>query len=491
MNKPIRNLAIACLVMFLALLANANYVQFVQADDLNAKNGNKRVINEEFSRNRGPILVAGDPIAVSKPSDDQYKYQREYPEKELYAHITGYFSYVFGRGGLENSENQILSGSDDRLFVNRVVDLLSNEKPEGGSVELTIDPLAQKTAGEGLAALGKKTRGAVAAINPQTGEILAMVSQPSYDPNRLASHNFASVQKAWVELTDKNGTQPMLNRATQQILPPGSTFKLVTAAAALEKGVVDRPTDKVKGGRTLSFPGIQYKLVNEGGSSCGGDPITFQRAISVSCNVSFGDLAGKVGQEDLAKQAAKFGFGADPLAELPYSPSRFTSADTQLEAPQLAQSGIGQFEVAATPLQMAMVAGAIANGGEVMRPYLVKTVRSPRLRVLDQGEPKSFGRAMSSRNAAILSDMLVEVVNSGTGTSARINGVTVGGKTGTAQSTPDRPPYAWFVAFAPANDPQVAVAVVVESSNTDRNEIAGGRLAGPIARSVIEAVLGR
>jgi len=491
MNKPIRNLAVACLVLFLALLANVNYVQFVQADDLNAKNGNKRVINEQFSRNRGPILVAGEPIAVSAESKDQYKYQRTYPEKGLYAHLTGYFSYLYGRGALENSENQILSGSDNRLFVNRVIDLLSNKQPAGGSVELTIDPLAQKTAAEGLAALGKDTKGAVAALNPQTGEILAMVSQPTYDPNSLASHNFTKVEQAWTKLTDKDGDQPMLNRATQQILPPGSTFKLVTAAAALEKGVVDGPDDKVKGGARLSFPGIDYTLPNENGGNCGGDPITFTRALSVSCNVSFGDLAGKIGQEDLADQAAKFGFGADPLAELPLNASRFTADDVTLEAPQLAQSGIGQYEVAATPLQMAMVAGGIANRGEVMKPYLVKTVRSPRLSILDEGEPKTFSRAMSRQNADILRDMMVDVVKSGTATSARINGVEVGAKTGTAQSTEDRPPYAWFVAFAPATDPKVAVAVVIESSDTARDEIAGGRLAGPIAKSVMEAVLGR
>jgi len=498
MNKPIRNLAVACLVLFLALLVNVNYVQFVQADDLNSKEGNRRVNDEQFSRDRGPILVAGEPIALSVNSDDQYKYQRTYPKGELYAHVTGYFSYDYGRGPIdgngdgpvEYAENAVLSGSDDRLFVNRVVDLLSNKQHAGGSVELTLDPLAQKTAAEGLAALGKKTTGAVAAINPQTGEILAMVSQPSYDPNQLASHDFAAVREAITALNDDED-KPLLNRATQQILPPGSTFKLVTAAAALENDVVDGPGDEVKGGRSLSFPGMTYQLVNENGSSCGGDPISFTRALSVSCNVSFGDLAGKIGQDDLAEQAAKFGFGADLLAGLPYNASHFTLDDEQLEPNLLAQSGIGQYNVAATPLQMAVVAGGIANHGEVMVPYLIKTVRSPSYTVLEQAEPKTFSQAMSRHNADILRDMMVDVVRSGTATSARINGVEVGGKTGTAQSTQDRPPYAWFVAFAPADDPAVAVAVVIESSDTARNEIAGGRLAGPIAKSVMEAVLSR
>lgn len=491
MNKPIRNIAVACLVLFVALLVNVNYVQFVQADSLNAKNGNKRVINEEFSRDRGAILVDGKPVAESVKSKDEYKYQRRYPESKLYAPLTGYFSYVYGRGGLENSQNRVLSGSDNRLFVNRVVDLVSNKQPKGGSVELTIDPLAQKTASDGLEALGDGTKGAVAAINPKTGAILAMVSQPSYGPNQLASHDFAKVQKAWTKLTNDKD-QPMINRTTQQTLPPGSTFKLVTAAAALEKGVVKDIDDKVKAGSRLTFGGgITYTLPNENGGNCGGDRITLEQALNVSCNVAFGGLALKVGQDDLAAQAAKFGFGTDPLEGLAMNPSRFTSADTKLEQPQLAQSGIGQFEVAATPLQMAMVAAGIANDGNVMKPYVVDTVRAPNLRVLDKARPSRLSEAVSSSTARKLQDMMVSTVQVGTATSAQIPGVEVGAKTGTAQSTADRPPYAWFVSYAKDGDDEVAVAVLVESSNTARNEIAGGRLAGPIAKSVMAAVLGK
>jgi len=488
-NRPIRYLAVACLVMFVALLANINYVQFVQADSLNDKNGNKRVINEEFSRDRGAILVGDEPVAESVPSKDEFRFQRKYTDGRLYAPVTGYFSYIFGRGGLENSQNRVLSGSDNRLFVNRVVDLISNKKPKGGSVETTLNPLAQKVAASGLEALGEDTKGAVVAIDPSTGAILAMVSQPSYNPNVLASHDFSEVEDDWRRLTGDED-QPMLNRGTQQILPPGSTFKLVTAAAALENLDLD-PDDMVKAGRTLSFPGISYELTNLDNGTCGGNRITFEKALMVSCNVSFGDLAGKVGQDDMTAQARKFGFGTDALSGLAANPSRFTAEGTDLEAPQLAQSGIGQFEVATTPLQMAMVAGAIANGGDVMRPHIVKTLRAPNLRVLDETEPERLSQAMSSSNAAQLTSMMVKTVNSGTATSARIPGIDVGGKTGTAQSTADRPPYAWFVSVAPADDPKVAVAVVVESSSTARSEIAGGRLSGPIARSVMEAVLGK
>lgn len=487
MNKPIRVMAVACMAMFLALLANITYVQFVQADSLNARNDNKRILNEEFSRDRGPILVDGKPVAESKPVDDQFNYQRKYPHAKIYAPITGFYSYLYSRRGIESSQNRILSGTDNRLFVNRVVDLLSNQNAKGGSVELTVDPLAQKTAANGLEDLGKNAKGAVVALDPSTGEVLSMVSQPSYDPNKLASHDFDSVEKSWDALHDDDN-DPMMNRATQRILPPGSVFKMVTAAAAMEKLDMD-PDDTVKGGATLTFPGMDYKLTNENNSTCGGNKITFEQALEVSCNVSFGWLADKIGQKDLLEQADKFGFGSEPLDGLETSSSRVLDGSDELESPQLAQTGIGQYEVAATPLQMAMVTGAIANGGDLMEPYVVKNVRAPNLSVLDRHKPKKQSTAMSDSNAKKLSDMMVSVVDKGTGSSARISGVDVGGKTGTAQSTPDRPPYAWFVSFAPAKDPKVAVAVIVESSDTSRSEIAGSRLAGPVARSVMEAIL--
>jgi len=487
MNKPIRVMSVACLLLFMALLLNVTYVQFVQADSLNARNDNKRIINEEFSRDRGPILVDGKPVAESKPVDDRFEFQRTYPYPKIYAPITGFYSYLYSRRGIEDSQNRILSGTDNRLFVNRVVDLLSNKNAKGGSVELTIDPLAQKTAANGLESLGKDAKGAVVALDPSDGSVLAMVTQPSYNPNKLASHNFDKVQKSWERLHDDED-QPMLNRATQQILPPGSAFKMVTAAAVLENLDMD-PDDNVKAGSSLSFDGMDYTLTNENNSTCGGEQISFERALEVSCNVSFGWLAEKVGQKDLIEQADKFGFGAEHLDGLETSSSHVLNGTDDLNPPQLAQTGIGQYEVAASPLQMAMVTAGIANDGVVMDPYIVRNVRAPNLSVLEKHSPKELDRALSEGNAAKLKDMMVSVVDQGTGTSAQISGVDVGGKTGTAQSTPERPPYAWFVSFAPADDPQVAIAVVVESSDTDRSEIAGSRLAGPIAKSVMEAIL--
>ncbi|MFY0409806.1 peptidoglycan D,D-transpeptidase FtsI family protein [Solicola sp. PLA-1-18] len=490
MNRPIRVLAIGCLALFVALMLNVNYLQFVEADSLNAKNGNRRVMDEEFSRDRGAILVGGKAIAESVPSDDDFQYQRQYPEGKLWANLTGYYSYIYGRSALERSQNGILSGSDNRLFVNRVVDLIGSRAPQGGSVSLTLDRAAQQAAAEGLENLPGNAKGAAVALDPETGAVLAMVGAPTYDPNRLASHDLQATTDAWQRL-QANENDPMINRATQQILPPGSTFKLVTAAAAMTNLNL-KPDSEVQAGSSLSFPGIGYRLVNEGGGNCGGEQITLERALAVSCNVSFGSLAGRVGQDALAEQARKFGFGEDYLEGLPANASQFTTQpNTDLEAPQLAQSGIGQYEVSATPLQMAMVTAAIANGGDLMRPYVVSNVRAPDLSVLDSTEPDRIGEAVSSDVAAGLQQMMVETVRDGTAGSAAIGGATVGGKTGTAQSTADRPPYAWFTSFAKLGDRQVAVAVVVESTDTSRPEISGGRLAGPIARSVMQAVLDR
>ncbi|MEG9224516.1 peptidoglycan D,D-transpeptidase FtsI family protein [Aeromicrobium sp. Sec7.5] len=486
MNTPIRRLSVACLVLFLALMGNATYVQYVDADNLNSEANNKRVIDDEYSRERGAILVDGEPVAESVPSDDQFEFLRTYPGAGLYAHLTGYFSYTYGRSAVENTENPILSGSDDRLFVNRVVDLVANKQPKGGSVELTIDSNAQTTAAAALAALPAGTKGSVVALDPQTGAILTMVSQPSYDPNALASHDFGAVSEAWTALNG-DPAKPLLNRSTQEILPPGSTFKLVTAAAALDQLNLN-PASVVQGGTELSFPGITYTLPNSGGGNCGGDQITLEQALNVSCNVSFGSLATQVGQGALEEQAAKFGFGDKLIEGLASNASRFATDGSELELPQLAQSGIGQFEVAATPLQMAMVAAGIANDGVVMKPYLVDTVRDPSLRVLDEADAEEYSRALSTEHAAMMQQMMISTVEGGTASSARIPGQTVGGKTGTAQRGGDLPNLAWFASFAGSGDQQVAVAVVVESA-TATDDISGGRLAGPIAKAVMEALV--
>ncbi|HEX6516847.1 MAG TPA: penicillin-binding protein 2, partial [Nocardioidaceae bacterium] len=472
MNKPIRTMSILCMVLFMALLLNSTYLQYFRAGYLNSRDDNKRVRDAEFSRKRGAILVGGNPIAESRPVKDEYKYLRTYPRPYKYAQVSGYYSYLYGRNAVELTQNEILSGSDPRLFVNRVVDLIGNSQPKGGSVSLTLNAKAQTAAFQGLQHLGPDAKGAVVALEPHTGKVLAMASVPSYDPNRLASHDFSATQEAWKKLTT-NDSQPMLNRAIQTTYPPGSTFKVVTAAAALSTGQYN-PQSMVKGGPVLDLPQTTIDLPNEAGLDCG-SRITLTQALENSCNVTFGFLGLDLGDDVLREQARKFGFGDTYLEDLNGQvPSQFPQNP---DPPQTALSAIGQFDVAATPLQMAMVVSGIANGGTVMRPYLVDEVRGPDLSVLEKTTPEPYRNAVSASVARDLTQMMVGVVNEGTGTTAQIPGIQVAGKTGTAQHGEDNPPYAWFISFAPADDPQVAVAVLVDDPSVPRSEISGSGLA--------------
>ncbi|NYE36318.1 peptidoglycan glycosyltransferase [Nocardioides cavernae] len=486
MNKPIRVVSVFCLLLFLALLVNATYLMYVRSDALSEDPNNRRVITATFSRERGAILVGKDAIARSVPSDDKYKFQRTYSQPFKYAPITGYFSW-YDQTGVERSQNEVLSGDDSRLFVTRLVDLLSNSDPKGGNVQLTINAAAQDAAWEGLEALPGDAQGAVVALQPTTGRVLAMASTPTFDPNKFASHDFGAVRDISEQLND-DPRDPLINRATGTTLPPGSTFKLVTAAAAIESGNYDADS-MVPGGFQFKLPQSTAVIRNHDGGNCGGDRITMTQAMQVSCNVTFLSLANDLGVEAMADQAEKFGFNDTSLEDLGGQAESLYPRD--MDPPQTAMSGIGQSNVTATPLQMAMVAAAIANDGDVMRPYVVDEVRAPNLSVLDRTDPQSISKAISSTTAEELTKMLVATVDSGTATPAQIPGVEVAGKTGTAQSTPERPPYAWFVSFAPADDPQVAVAVLVQSSDTSRDEIAGGRLGGPIAKAIMEAVINR
>lgn len=484
MNKPIRVVSVFCLVLFLALLVNATYLMYVRADSLSEDPRNRRIITAAYSRERGAILVGKEAIARSVPSDDKYKFQRTYSEPFKYAPLTGYFAF-FSQTGVERSQNEVLSGDDSRLFVTRLVDLLSNTDPKGGNVLLTINAAAQDAAWAGLENLPGDAQGAVVALEPTTGRVLAMASTPTFDPNGFASHDFTAVAELDKRLK-ADPREPLINRAIGTTLPPGSTFKLVTAAAAIESGNYDADS-MVPGGSRFQLPQSTTTIRNHDGGDCGGRRITLTQAMQVSCNVTFLSLANELGTEAMADQAEKFGFNSTSLEDLGGQARSLYPRD--MDAPQTAMSGIGQSSVTATPLQMAMVAAAIANDGDVMRPYVVDEVRAPNLSVLDRTDPQSISKAMSSTTADELTKMLVATVESGTATPAQIPGVEVAGKTGTAQSTDDRPPYAWFVSFAPADDPKVAVAVLVQSSETARAEIAGGLLGGPIAKAVMEAVI--
>jgi penicillin-binding protein A len=484
MNKPIRVVSVFCLVLFLALLVNATYLMYVRSDDLSKDPRNRRIITATFSRERGAILVGKEAIARSVPSDDDYKFQRTYSQPFKYAPITGYFSW-YGQTGVERSQNSVLAGDDSRLFVTRLVDMLSNSDPKGGNVRLTVNAAAQDAAWEGLENLPGDAQGAVVALQPNTGKVLAMASTPTFDPNNFASHDFTEVKDVSDRL-NADPRAPLINRAIGLRLPPGSTFKLVTASAAIESGKYDADS-MVPGGYKFKLPQSTDEIGNHDGGNCGGNRITLTQAMEVSCNVSFLSLANELGNDAMADQAEAYGFNSTSLEDL--GGQAESQYPRTMDPPQTAMSGIGQSDVTATPLQMAMVTAAIANDGDVMRPYIVDEVRAANLSVLDRTEPQSISKAISSSTAEELTKMLVATVNEGTATPAQIPNVEVAGKTGTAQSSADRPPYAWFVSFAPANNPQVAVAVLVQSSDTSRDEIAGGRLGGPIAKAIMEAVI--
>ncbi len=489
MNKPIRTISTFCLLLFLALMINATYLQYWKAGSLNDDPQNRRVLVASYSRERGAIQVGSKAVAESVESDDEYKFQRTYPKPLMYAPLTGWFSY-YSSTGIEQTRNDILSGDDSRLFVTKLVDLLSNDPPKGGNVRLTIDPAAQQAAYDGLQGLGPNVQGSVVALQPNTGKILAMVSLPTYDPNKLASHDLSRVTEDFKTL-NADPTQPLLNRAIQTRLPPGSTFKVVTAAAAIDKGLYTAEDD-VPGGDTYQLPLTHGPtgLIDNEGRTCGsnGSKIPFAQAMEQSCNTSFAQIAGQVGAEDMAKTAEGFGFNSHYFDDL--SPQAESVFPTDIDEAQLGQTGFGQFDVSATPLQMAMVAAGLANGGTVMRPYLVDEEQSADLDVLDKTDPQELSRAVSSTTANEVTKLMVSTVENGTASPAAIPGIAVAGKTGTAQTgQTDRSPYAWFISFAPADNPQVAVAVMIQNADIPRDEIAGGLLGGPIAKAVMEAVI--
>ena len=485
MNAPIRRLSTVVALLFSALLVSTTLIQFVQARSLNERPDNRRTLLATYARERGQILVGGAPIAKSVPSKDELKWLRTYPKKDLYAHVTGYYSFTYGAGGgIEGAEDSLLSGASDKLFYRRVSDILTGKEQTGASLELTLDAKAQAAADK---ALGNQ-RGAVVALNPKTGEVLALVSHPSYDPSVLSSHDTTRVVAAWKKL-NADGDRPMVDRAIAgNLYPPGSTFKVVTTAAALESGKFTEES-QIPGPATLDLPQTTVNLPNDDRRPCGpNDKTSLTHALEISCNTAYGWLGMQVGADAFRAQAAKFGIGDRLSIPMTVTPS---SVPAQLNEPQLAQSAIGQYDVRVTPLQMAMVAAAIANKGIVMKPYLVSKVTSSDLETIDEAQPEQLSQAVSANTAAALTRMMETVVKSGTGTAAQISGVEVAGKTGTAQHATGQPPHAWFISFAPAQDPKVAVAVVVEDGGNAGSEAFGGRVAAPIAKAVMEAVLGR
>jgi len=486
-NAPLRRVAIACLVLFGLLLVNINYRQVVKASDYRDNQRNARVIVRNYEKERGSIALAGANrplIARSVETPGRLKYLRTYPDKDLYAHVTGFYSLVYGQDGLEDTEDRVLSGDDPRLFVKRLSDTLTGRVPRGGDVVVTLQQAAQQAAYDGL----KGKRGAVVALDPRTGAILALASAPTYDPGLLSSFDPAAIRAYRTALLAPAAGDPLLDRALSQTYPPGSIFKVVTAAAALQDGVT--PDTQIPSPTVLTLPQTSATLSNFGGESCGSGPTTsLADALRISCNTAFAQLGLTIGEGRLRAQAEAFGFGDGSLTVPdPVAASTFPGA---LDPPSLAQSAIGQRDVRVTPLQMAMVAAGVADGGTVMAPYLVREVQAPDLTRLSLAQPKAYRQAVPRLVADQLRTMMEAVVANGTGTAAQIPGVRVAGKTGTAQNAPGAAPHAWFIGFAPADDPQVAVAVIVENGGDAGSEATGGKVAAPIARAVMRAVLGR
>lgn len=485
MNRQIRRVAIAVGVLMVALLVNLNYVQVVKSDAYRNNTNNKRVILNEYANPRGSIIVQGTPIAESVATKDELKYLRKYPNGPVYAGLTGWYSLIYGRNGLEETEDGLLSGNDSRLLGTRITDLLTGRTPKGGSVSLTINKAAQEAAYNGLGG----RRGAVVALDPRTGAILAAASSPSYDPSVLSSHNFDAITAAYQKLnSDKN--QPLLPRAFQATYPPGSVFKVIVAAAALKAG--KKPNDVIPGPTVLPLPdgGTMHNFAGESCSS-NGKTTTLIAALTVSCNTAFAQLGIDTGQDAVQSEANLFGMdGQDFTVPLTVSGSTMGTIEN---GSQLGQSSIGQFNVQMTPLQAAMISAAVENDGMLMKPYLIKQELAPDLSVLDTTQPKQQSQVLPADLDRELQQMMESVVTHGTGTKAQIANEQVGGKTGTADNSDAKgnplPPHAWFTGYAADPLHPIAVAVVLENAGVTGNESAGGEAAAPLARNVMKAYL--
>ncbi|MFE4590687.1 peptidoglycan D,D-transpeptidase FtsI family protein [Streptomyces laurentii] len=484
MNKPLRRVAIFCGLLVLALLVRDNWLQYVRADELNAHPKNKRVQIERYASERGNIIVNGKPITGSADSGDTYyQFKRTYVDGPMWAPVTGYASQAFDATQIEKIEDGILTGNDDRLFFDRTLSMFTGEKKRGGDVVTTLNAAAQKAAFKGL---GSKT-GAVVALEPSTGKVLALASTPSYDPGSFSGYHDKDA-KAWQAL-EQDKTKPKLNRALREIYPPGSVFKVVTAAAALESGKItdiNAATDTPEGWK---IPLSTKPMVNHANGCANA---SLNEALRVSCNSVFAKLGDDVGRDKMVETAEKFGFN-----EQQFMPVRAEASvyDKKADRGGNALSSIGQFNTATTPLQMAMVTAAIANDGKLMKPYMVDELRAPSTELIKKTEPEEMSRPVSQKNAQLIQQMMENVVSTGTGTNADLGmpGMKVGGKTGTAQhgEQNSKRPYAWFIAYAKsAQGSPVAVAVIVEdSAGTNREDITGGGLAAPIAKAVMKAVV--
>ena len=488
MNTSLRRVSVTIMVLIVVLLLNATITQVFRADGLRTDPRNQRVLLDEYSRQRGQISAGGQPLAYSMATSGRFRFLRVYSDPLAAAPVTGFYSLRYSSSGLERAEDSILNGSDERLFARRLADFFTGRDPRGGNVETTIKPEVQRAAWNGLTkgCNDNPCTGAVVALEPSTGKILAMVSAPSFDPNLLSSHDVEAQTQAWQQLRD-DPANPMLNRPIAETYPPGSTFKVITTAAALQAGATEN--DQLTANPTIQLPDSTAVLENFGGSPCGSAPTaSLKEAFARSCNTAFVELGLRTGADALRSTAAAFGLDAAP-SPIPLQVAESTVGPITDRA-ALGMSAIGQKDVALTPLQNAMVAAAIANRGLVMQPYLVDSLKGPDLTTITTTEPQELRRAVSPQVAAKLTELMIgaEQVTQQKGA---IPGVQIASKTGTAEHGTDpgnTPPHAWYIAFAPAQSPRVAVAVVIENGDNQLSAT-GGALAAPVGRAVIEAAL--
>lgn len=487
MNTSLRRIAVTVMALIVLLLGNATLTQVFTADGLRSDPRNQRVLLDEYSRQRGQISAAGQLLAYSVSTNGRFRFLRVYPNPLAYAPVTGFYSLQYSSTGLERAEDSILNGSDERLFGRRLADFFTGRDPRGGNVDTTIKPPVQQAAWEAMEdGCDGPCKGSVVAIEPSTGKILAMVSTPSYDPNLLATHDMAAQTAAWQRLRD-DPESPLLNRAISETYPPGSTFKVVTTAAALQRGAT--VNTQLTAEPRIPLPDSTATLENYGGTSCGGGPTTSLRdAFAKSCNTAFVELGLDTGTDALRSTARGFGLDAPaPTIPLQVVESRIGPI---ADAAALGMSSIGQKDVALTPLQNAQIAATIANDGVAMRPYLVDNLKGPDLANIATTAPQEERRAVSQQVADTLTDLMV-AAEQVTQQKGAIAGVQIASKTGTAEHGTDprnTPPHAWYIAFAPAQAPKVAVAVLVENGG-NRLSATGGQLAAPIGRATIAAAL--
>lgn len=490
MNGAIRRTALFLGLAFLTLFVNLNIIQAQKASDLADDPRNRRQIIREFGTRRGDILAADNTVLARSvdSGDERYRYVREYPEGDLYGHITGYYSFFYGSNSLERSYNDVLLGREP-LRADTFIDELLGREPAGNTIRLTIEPKLQRLAMKAF----DGQRGGAAVMDSSTGAILALFGNPGFDPNPLAGtpDEQARIQKAWERITS-NPNQPLISNAFGQRYPPGSTFKVVVATAGLLSGMT--PSTTFPDPSTLDLPDTDKNLANYQNGPCRGGSISMSTGLSVSCNTTFAQVAMRVGGGRLSKIASRFGLEGAPDIGIPVAPSCIVAipgggcgAAGQLDRPSTAYSGIGQKDVRMTPLAMAMVASGIGNGGFRVEPHLVERIFDPTGEVLARAKSKR-SRIMPKATAKDMYDMMVGVVRFGTGAAAGFSNAssgTIGGKTGTAETGTGEPPHVWFIAFGP----DVSVAVMVENGGYEGRDASGGRTAGPIARQLLEKAL--